>query len=90
MEYQSSIKIKNSSAEQKKLYLEPWAEEFKIGAGKTFEFLAKADYEGDFEVEFDKDAIIVWAWESSTVTVFCEGEKIGSEASGILKVPSFP
>lgn len=55
MEYKSSIVIKNSSQKSKKLFLEPWAEEFEIGSGKTFEFVAKADQEGNFEVEFGED-----------------------------------
>lgn len=89
MKYKSSVQITNSSKDSKLLILEPWAEEFELFAGKTFEFFGEGEKEGKFEVEFTEDAIIVFAWESSMVKIFCDGEEINNGASGKLAVPVF-
>lgn len=72
------------------LILEPWAEEFEILSGATFEFIGEGEKEGSFEIEFSEDAIIVFGWESSTVRIFCNGEEINNGASGRIAVPKFP
>lgn len=89
MRYESSVQITNSSEDSKLLILEPWAEEFELPSGKTFEFVGEGEKKGKFEVELSENAIIVFGWESSTVEIFCDGEKINEGASGKLTVPVF-
>ena len=89
MKYKSSIQITNSAKDSKLLILEPWAEEFEMLSGSTFEFIGEGEKEGNFEVEFRENAIIVFGWESSTVKIFCDGEEINYKASGKIAVPTF-
>lgn len=89
MKYKSSTLVTNSFKDSKLLILEPWAEEFEIPSGKSFEFVGEGEKEGNFEVEFSENAIIVFGWESSTVKVFCDGQEINNGASGKLAVPVF-
>jgi len=90
MKYKSSIQITNSSKDSRWLILEPWAEEFELLAGKSFEFLGEGETEGRFDVEFNEDAIIVFGWESSTVKIFCDGEEIGTGNFDRTAVPPLP
>jgi hypothetical protein len=89
MKYKSSVQITNSTKESKMLILEPWAEEFEMLSGDTFEFVGEGEKEGKFEIEFSENAIIVFGWESSTVKIFCDGNEINNGASGKLAVPTF-
>ena len=90
MKYKSSVQVTNSFKDSKLLILEPWAEEFEMLSGETFEFVGEGEKEGNFEVEFSENAIIVFGWESSTVKIFCDGEKINNGASGKIAIPKFP
>lgn len=90
MKHKSSVKVTNSAQDSKLLILEPWAEEFEILSGETFEFIGEGEKEGQFEVEFNEDAIIVFSWDSSTVRIICNGEEINNGASGKIAVPEFP
>ena len=72
------------------LILEPWGEEYEMSSGKTFEFLAKAEQQGNFEVEFDDDKIIVFLWSGATVKVFCDGEELGAGNFERQAVPDVP
>jgi hypothetical protein len=90
MKYESKIIISNSSTRPKKIYLEPWAEEFEMSSGKTFELFAKAEEEGNFEVEFNDDNITVYLWPGSTVKVYCEGEELGAGNFERQSVPDIP
>ena len=89
MEYKSSVQITNSAKDSKLLILEPWAEEFEILSGKTFEFVGEGEKEGKFEVEFTENVIIVFGWQGSRVKIFCDGEEINNGASGKVAAPIF-
>jgi hypothetical protein len=88
MRYKSSIKIRNSSRNIKQLFLEPWGEAFEIPSGKTFEFVGTSAKNGNFEVEFTEDEIIVFAWVGSNVKVYCEDKELGG--SHRPSVPAVP
>ena len=90
MKYKSSIRITNSSEDSKLLILEPWAEEFEMFSGKTFEFVGEGEKEGNFEIEFNENTIIVWGWESSAVKIFCDGEELGAGNFERTFVPQVP
>ena len=90
MKYKASIQVTNSFKDSKLLILEPWAEEFEMHSSKTFEFIGEGEKEGKFEVELNENTIVVFAWESSIVKVFCDGQEINNGASGKIAVPIFP
>ncbi|MDX6614144.1 MAG: hypothetical protein QOD75_3330 [Blastocatellia bacterium] len=91
MTYISSINISNASDKEIIFSLEPWGEQIKMPVGSKFNVVAKSEQEGSFEVEYGEREIIVWAWPSSIVKVFCDGKGIGNE-SGIARpaVPGVP
>src|ERR1700730_1954364 len=91
MEFQSSIRITNSSQEPCTFHLEPWGEQIEMGAGVAFDVAAYASCAGSFKIEHRKNEIILWAWPSASIKVFCEGKEIGI-ASGVNRsaVPDVP
>ncbi|HVE55582.1 MAG TPA: hypothetical protein VNB22_02065 [Pyrinomonadaceae bacterium] len=90
MKYRSSIKITNTSQKAKTLFLEPWGEDYIMPSGKTFEFFAKAEREGNFEIEFSDNEITVYLWSGATVKVFCDGEELGAGNFERSSVPDVP
>lgn len=88
MSYESSIAVKNSSADPKVLHLEPWGEQFVMAPGSTFQVSTKANQRGTLEVEHLEQEIIVWAWSGSTVRVFSGGIEINAyERPAVPSVP---
>ena len=77
MEFQSKILITNSTQKSKIVILEPWGEEIQMPPKKTFELIAFASQEGNFEIDFGEDEITAFLWAGSTVIVFCEGKEMG-------------
>lgn len=72
------------------LFLEPWGEEFQMQSGKVFEFIAKAEQKGSFEIAIVEEDIIIYAWSGSTVKVFCDGEELGAGNFERSTVPNIP
>ena len=87
----SSINISNTSDKEIVFHLEPWGEQIKMASGSIFNIVAESEQEGSFEVEYGESAIIVWAWPSAIVKVFCDGKEIGID-SGVDRpaVPAVP
>lgn len=74
------------------IILEPWAEIFELFPEKTLDFVGQSKIEGKFEIDFDGEHdgiewLIIYAWASSIVEVFSEGENISS--TGHIEVPDF-
>lgn len=88
MKFESSILVTNSSGRQLAFHLEPWGEQIEMQSGATFSVLAEAEVEGTFEIEHLEDEIIVWAWPTAVVKVFCAGEEVGPSAG--LRRPAVP
>ena len=91
MKFESSIHITNSSEGTLIFHLEPWGEQIEMSPGARFIIAAEAELQGSFEVEHGESEIILWAWPSAVVKVFCEGKEIGG-AAGVERpaVPSVP
>ena len=91
MKFESSIHIRNSSEGTLTFHLEPWGEQIEMPPGARFVITAEAEQHGSFEVEHGENEIVVWAWPSAVVKVFCEGEEIGV-AAGVERpaVPPVP
>ena len=91
MTHTTSIYISNASDKEVIFHLEPWGEQIKMPIGSKFNIVAESEQEGSFEVEYGEGEIIVWAWPSAIVQVFCDGKEIGIE-SGIARpaVPAVP
>ena len=91
MAHTSSINISNASDREIIFHLEPWGEQIKMVLGSTFNIVAESEQQGSFEVEYGEGEIIVWAWPSAIVKVFCDGKEVGIE-SGVARpaVPAVP
>ena len=91
MKYESSIHVTNESGVPQVFHLEPWGEQIEMAPGVTFVLVAEANRQGSFEVEHGEKEIIVWAWPTASVKIFCEGTEIGLSA-GIARpaVPEVP
>ena len=91
MKFESSINVTNSSERTLVFHLEPWGEQIEMLPGARFVITAEAEQQGSFEVEHGENEIVVWAWSSAVVKVFCEGEEIGV-AAGVERpaVPAIP
>ena len=91
MKFESSILVTNVLGKPVLFHLEPWGEQFEMESGATFSVVAEADVDGKFEVEHLEGEIIVWAWPSAVVKVFCAGEEVdlspGSQRPAAPPVP---
>lgn len=60
MAYKSSFSISNQSNKPFTLHVEPWGEQIPMPAGSTFQVLAAAKEEGEMEIEYKENDILVW------------------------------
>src|ERR1700730_5845533 len=88
MKFESSILVTNSSSSPLVFHLEPWGEQIEMPSGVTFSVLAEAEVEGVFEIERFEEELIVWAWPTAVVKVFCSGEEGGPSAG--MRRPAVP
>ena len=44
--------------------------------GSTFQIVAGAQVQGEIEVHYQENDILVWSWEGSILTVFVDGTEI--------------
>ena len=83
------ITVENSSGHSITFILEPWANEYPMGAGQLFvvEGEGPAAY-ADFYVESTDDCLIVWAWDGSDARILHEDGTVIEDWTG-LRVPDF-
>lgn len=71
-----SLLVENSHATDVIFALEPWAEEYDMAPGATFEVSASGPEAGELVVESSEQAITVWAWEGSEVQLWYNGVEV--------------
>jgi hypothetical protein len=86
-EYTVTLEFSNSRSVPLAFVLEPWGSVYELPPGGTFELRLKGPA-GVPQVESSDDAIIVYAWPSSTSALFHNGERLDPE--GDLPVPDLP
>ena len=67
--------------------IEPWGMPLQLPAGHTFTVIARAPVAGELEVTRDGEALVIYAWPTSTVEVF-DGDLLVERFA--TPVPSVP
>lgn len=60
-----TLKLSNKLEEPRVLIIEPWASEYLLPAGKSFDVIAEGDLNYPLEVEVAQDHITVYAFDSA-------------------------
>jgi hypothetical protein len=76
MAYKTSISISNLRDKEVTFHLEPWGDQIPMPAGCTFQIIAEARDQGEFEIQYEEDNTIIWGWSGSILTVYCNGQAI--------------
>jgi hypothetical protein len=87
MAYKTSISIENARDKEVIFHLEPWGDQIPMPAGCKFQIFAEAKEQGELEIQYEEDNILVWGWSGSIVSVYCDGQVV---SAGHTAVPSVP
>jgi hypothetical protein len=71
-----TIPIRNRRRTAVTLRLEPWGEEHRVAAGETVQLHARGPSGDALDVERRDDAIVVYAWPGSTVSLTRRGREL--------------
>ena len=74
--YKSSISLSNNTNKPLTLHIEPWGSQIPMPPDSTFQIVAVAQEQGELEIDYQENDILVWAWRSSILTVFSNGAEI--------------
>ena len=85
-----AIRLVNSWPADTVVRLEPWADEYAMPQGATYDVVARGPRRGTLEVEFGEDAITVWCWEGSVVSLLHEGVRVDVRLGERPPVPPLP
>jgi hypothetical protein len=87
-----SMRVQNSRAVPVMFHLEPWGEQYVMPSEATFSVVARGPREDTLELEYTDDAIVLYGWSGSTVSLFYKGEEIkaGNWERGLIPAtPSY-
>lgn len=72
------FRVTNGSDAPSVLIIEPWASEYPLLRGKTYDVVVEGDLAHSFEIEWRPDAVIVYALDGagSLVTVYEDGHEL--------------
>lgn len=76
MEKTTNIDIVNDLGMEVTFHLEPWGRQYPMSPGEAFTVVGQGPPDGDLELRIEPNAIIVWGWGGSVVTVFRDGEEL--------------
>lgn len=88
--YEIRTSLTNATAAEQTVVVEPWADEYALQAGETFDVLGQAPRAGTLEVEFGGNRIVVWGWEGSVVNLYREGVLVYDGRGERQPVPAVP
>ena len=77
MSYKSSISITNESNRPLTFHLEPWGEQTPMPVGSTLPVKAEAKEQGEMQIQYKENEILVWGWTGSVLTVMTNGKEVG-------------
>ena len=87
MSYKTSFSIANLRNKEITFYLEPWGEQISMSTRATFQIVAEAKQQGEVEIQYAEDGIVVWGWAGSVLNVFCNGEALSINHPEVPPVP---
>ena len=73
-----TLKVTNKLGEARVLIIEPWASEYVLPPGRSFDVIAEGDLSYPLEVELTPDRITVYAFDSAgaMLTVHNDGREV--------------
>ncbi len=88
---QSRMTVVNRFSHRLRFIVEPWANEFWLEPGETFEVVAQGPNSGALELAFGPNTIVVFGWSGSLVAVYADGERLDwPDDSDQPRVPPLP
>jgi hypothetical protein len=85
-----SLRLRNSSERELKLFLEPWGEEYRMPPNLALNVVAHGPRGDCLEVEFALDRVTVYGWSGSTVALFDGEAELGDGSREREPVPPTP
>jgi hypothetical protein len=85
--YTSAIRLQNSSAESKRLLIEPWGDQLFMLPDATFAIVAESPTDGCLEIVIADSDTVVYGWQHSTLSVFQSGQVVREY---LTPVPTLP
>jgi hypothetical protein len=85
-----TLRLTNSSANDWRLVLEPWGEEYSFPRGAHLDVIAEGPESGSLEFDFADDRITIFGWSGSVVSLFVNGVELGSAHGRRPTVPPTP
>lgn len=70
--------LRNRRKRPVELRLEPWGERYTMPAGATFQIVARGPEGDSLEIEWGQDAVTVYGWPGSVVSVLRKGIDVGA------------
>lgn len=76
-----TLRLTNSSEVAKIIVLEPWAGEYTLPPGKSYEIVASGDLQDPLEIEMINDDIVIYSFDSAgaMLTIYSDGKELKSE-----------
>jgi len=73
-----ALKLTNSGDAKRTVILEPWAGEYVLGPGRSYEIIAEGDLGRPLEIEFDNETVTVYSFDSegALLTIFENGKEL--------------
>ena len=78
---QQHISIRLRTTRRMPLYLEPWGEEFHCAPGDTLQIVGRGPQSDVLEIEVGDDAITVYGWSGSVVSILRNGVELTGSGS---------
>lgn len=86
--YKDIAHIPNETDTIISVWVEPWAFDIEIPAGKVATFIADSEIEGNFELDRTDNKIEIYGWCGSNLIVDIDGNEVWNTEE--LRVPGLP
>jgi len=86
-QYESSISICNNSGNLSYIAIEPWGEEVSLQPGDQLGLVARGPKDaGVLKLEYEGDALFVYAWPGSILSITLNGEVLNTASRVIAAI----
>ena len=86
--YESVEYIQNLADQPLALWIEPWAVGLYVPSHKSFKLVAVGEHQGKLEIQRDEKKIVVYAWTSSTLSVFMDDKEVQKFSVPVPAIPA--
>lgn len=68
--------LKNGTTTDLRFTLEPWADQYVVGPGRSVELVVEGNLEGCLEFEHLSDGLVVYGYTGCLVSVWSDGSEV--------------